>query len=113
MWWKEFSVVLLLSWISLGNCACYGEGVCERNPWLKCCKEDKEERGDNVPCGEMKYTRIYNGSPASEGELPWMAVLYYQRRNEPHCGATVISQKYLLTAAHCVTGEIVKKFGEP
>lgn len=58
-------------------------------------------------------SRIYGGQPVGEGDLPWMTVLYYKRRKDPHCGASIINRRFLLTAAHCITGDIVKFYGEP
>ncbi|XP_031629232.1 serine protease persephone-like [Contarinia nasturtii] len=50
--------------------------------------------------------RILNGELAENNEFPWMAALVYF--NEDYkvsfdCGGTIISNKFVLTAAHCVT----------
>lgn len=89
---------------------------CEEYPYSECCQEENEigdSVNDDQQCGVMGGSRIYGGFPAAEGDLPWMAVLYYDRRNEPHCGASIITRWFLLTAAHCVAGDIVKKIGQP
>lgn len=96
----------LFSILGLALGACYDDRVCEELPYLKCC-------AGYLKCGVTNNQRIYGGSPVLAGDLPWMAVLYYQKHKEPHCGASIISQRFLLTAAHCVAGEIVQKLGQP
>jgi len=44
--------------------------------------------------------RIVGGSDAFPGAYPWAAYLKF-KNNTHHCGASIISEKYLLTAAHC------------
>eukprot|EP00551_Chaetoceros_affinis_P006398 CAMPEP_0203682980 /NCGR_PEP_ID=MMETSP0090-20130426/47282_1 /ASSEMBLY_ACC=CAM_ASM_001088 /TAXON_ID=426623 /ORGANISM="Chaetoceros affinis, Strain CCMP159" /LENGTH=485 /DNA_ID=CAMNT_0050552101 /DNA_START=27 /DNA_END=1484 /DNA_ORIENTATION=+ len=52
---------------------------------------------------------IIGGENASSGSYPWYSMLL-QQVNENlyfYCGATLISQTYLLTAAHCINDDIV------
>lgn len=62
----------------------------------------------NGECGktENKDTRIVGGKNASLGDWPWMAALGYRSSTRPgpdfKCGATLISNKWVITAAHCV-----------
>nr|XP_012149751.1 PREDICTED: uncharacterized protein LOC100881290 [Megachile rotundata] len=52
---------------------------------------------------------IVNGTQANINEFPWHGTLYKQnRRNGPKeflCGTTIIHEKFLITAAHCVADE--------
>ncbi|XP_031619926.1 transmembrane protease serine 9-like [Contarinia nasturtii] len=54
-------------------------------------------------CGERNdATRIVGGSSTGVNEFPWMARLSYFNRF--YCGAALINDRYVLTAAHCVKG---------
>ena len=38
---------------------------------------------------------------AKLGDLPWQAALRYGNSGKPFCGATLISKKWAVSAAHC------------
>ena len=49
-------------------------------------------------------TRIVGGRPADPDEWPWLAALVHKsgRGSGQYCGATLISDTHVLTAAHCL-----------
>ncbi|KAM3836525.1 enteropeptidase [Vipera latastei] len=62
-------------------------------------------------CGKRMITqksrpRIVGGSDAQEGAWPWIVSLYFNYR--PTCGASLINNEWLLSAAHCVYGRNLK-----
>lgn len=50
-------------------------------------------------------TRIINGTPADAGNFPFMVALHYSTLQSSFCGGSYLGDKYVLTAAHCVTGK--------
>ncbi|XP_063096624.1 transmembrane protease serine 11B [Cavia porcellus] len=66
--------------------------------------KDDAEKIINSRCGRRArmsatYDRIKGGSNAQEGEWPWQASLKMNGRH--YCGASLISELFLVTAAHC------------
>ncbi len=54
-------------------------------------------------------TRIIGGFPAADGAWPWMAALVYQWSdpyNGQFCGGALIHSNWVLTAAHCLGGNM-------
>lgn len=48
------------------------------------------------------HPKIVGGNNAKEGAWPWLAALYYNR--QLLCGASLVSDDWLVSAAHCVYG---------
>uniref|UniRef100_A0AAG5CPJ7 CLIP domain-containing serine protease n=1 Tax=Anopheles atroparvus TaxID=41427 RepID=A0AAG5CPJ7_ANOAO len=66
-------------------------------------------------CGTAIGVRIYGGENADIDEFPWLALMQYENRKGERkfsCGGSLINDRYVLTAAHCVTGEVERKEGK-
>ncbi|KAJ6662471.1 hypothetical protein lerEdw1_011885 [Lerista edwardsae] len=62
-------------------------------------------------CGKRLMTlkhslKIVGGSDAHEGSWPWVVSLHFN--SKPVCGASLVSNEWLVSAAHCVYGRNLK-----
>ncbi|KAK0162751.1 hypothetical protein PV327_006503 [Microctonus hyperodae] len=60
--------------------------------------------GNNVvsKCGIVETPLIVGGIKVKPREFPHMAIIGYGKKVLWQCGGSIISEKYILTAAHCV-----------
>jgi secreted trypsin-like serine protease len=45
---------------------------------------------------------VIGGTPVEPGEFPWMVGITYTRFDMPFCGGSLIGERWVVTAAHCV-----------
>ncbi|XP_053672098.1 phenoloxidase-activating factor 3-like [Anopheles nili] len=78
--------------------------VCERlgnNRYTVCCPKQGLELLDLESCGPSSSYRIANGKKAKLFQFPWMALLK-SKSGGFCCSGTLVSEQYVLTAAHCI-----------
>lgn len=93
-----------IDYVSTGawsHCAKYDGGVCCVNPYTDPGLEPAKGCGVRNYHIDQRITSNYQPNEAAFGEFPWQAIIFYQNYTFV-CGASLISHKHLLTAAHCV-----------
>ncbi|XP_054083136.1 serine protease easter-like [Zeugodacus cucurbitae] len=89
------------------RCGEFGKSV------LVCCPDPPNNNRGELPlppnCGNSSLAgRIFGGVSTDIDEFPWTALLIYTKANGEkgfHCGGSLINDRYVLTAAHCVSKE--------
>eukprot|EP00092_Neocalanus_flemingeri_P017235 GFUD01018638.1.p1 GENE.GFUD01018638.1~~GFUD01018638.1.p1 ORF type:complete len:487 (+),score=130.08 GFUD01018638.1:238-1698(+) len=95
---------------SNGGDECEGEARETQN-----CNTEECPQLVEIPteCGQafVGSNRIVNGKPAKRNAWPWLAALGYTDPNSGDvqylCGATLVSAKHVVTAAHCIRDDMV------
>ena len=62
-----------------------------------------QDRSGEIKCGtSVPHGRIVNGDKSSPGVYPWTVGIQFG--DKLYCGGSIISNRFVVTAAHCVKG---------
>lgn len=74
------------------------------NRGVKCVVSIDQPRMPQCQCGIRKSPRIVGGTEAKPNSIPWQALLRRRSDLSHFCGGSMIDNRFILTAAHCVLG---------
>ncbi|XP_043286720.1 proclotting enzyme-like isoform X2 [Venturia canescens] len=104
-----FSLALTLTEFQVSTCS----PTLESPATVKTTREPRAQRGCGMSTNSV--TRVVGGRPASSSDWPWMVALLRQDAKH-YCGGVLITDRHVLTAAHCVhklrTRDIKVRLGE-
>ncbi|KAM9220047.1 prothrombin isoform 2-T2 [Dugong dugon] len=77
-----------------------GEADCGLRPLFE--KKSLEDKKEKELLDSYIHGRIVEGWDAEQGIAPWQVMLFRKSPQELLCGASLISDRWILTAAHCL-----------
>merc|ERR1719312_1253036 len=91
---RTIHVWFIATWLVLGQC--------KPSTWKELL-ERREVPGEDCICGLPKRKqRIIGGVETEINEYPWQVALTKPESKLPFCGGSLISDQWVLTAAHCI-----------
>uniref|UniRef100_A0A3P8V1T8 Coagulation factor IX n=1 Tax=Cynoglossus semilaevis TaxID=244447 RepID=A0A3P8V1T8_CYNSE len=79
------------------------------------CKPEGTASGFFFSSNSKPFHRIVGGEAVTSGEIPWQVALILRSSGELFCGGSILSQSWVITAAHClveIEEEFIVRIGE-
>ncbi|NP_001086517.1 coagulation factor II, thrombin S homeolog precursor [Xenopus laevis] len=77
-----------------------GEAECGLRPLFE--QKSVEDKSEKELLESYMQGRIVKGETAEPGSAPWQVMLFKKSPQELLCGASLLSDRWVLTAAHCI-----------
>ncbi|MEE6499232.1 hypothetical protein FKM82_003367 [Ascaphus truei] len=77
-----------------------GEAACGLRPLFE--QKKQEDNSEHELMESYIGGRVVGGESAQQGSAPWQVMLFKKSPQELLCGASLISDRWVLTAAHCI-----------
>ncbi|XP_078076531.1 prothrombin [Mustelus asterias] len=79
----------------------FGEGESECGLRMLFERKNQEDKGERLLMESIKG-RIVRGDAVEIGSAPWQVMLFRKRPQQLLCGGSLVSDQWIITAAHCI-----------
>ncbi|CAG7822461.1 unnamed protein product, partial [Allacma fusca] len=86
----------------VASCTSNSTNKTQKPQRIKIIPSQKKKFDRSCTCGVRKTVRIVSGKNVYLNEFPWQAAMVMKETRQIRCGASILNDMYILTAAHCI-----------